>query len=205
MNEQPGATPRLILASRSAARGTLLRQAGLRFETAPAGVDEAAAKAAFRAEGASPSAAASALALLKARRASARAADALVIGADQILVCDERWYDKPADAAEAAAQLRALRCRTHTLATAVVVVSNGTRLWGHVETPRLSMRDFSEAALADHLAAMGEAITTTVGGYMLEGPGVGLFSRIEGDFFSILGLPLLPLLGFLRQHGAIAS
>ena len=196
---------RLILASRSAARQALLRQAGLVFESLPAAVDEAAVKASMRAEGATPSQAASALALLKAQRVSAKAPDALVIGADQILVCDERWYDKPADAAEAAAQLRTLRGRQHQLATAVVVARHGARLWGHVEMPRLTMRGFSEAALAEHLAATGEAITSTVGGYMLEGPGIRLFAKIEGDYFAILGLPLLPLLGFLRQHGAIGS
>jgi septum formation protein len=168
-------------------------------------VDEAAVKASLRAEGATPAQAAGALALLKAQRISARQTDALVIGADQILVCDERWYDKPADRAEGEAQLRALRGRTHTLATAVVVARNGARLWGHVEQPRLTMRPFSDEALSRHIQAMGEAITSTVGGYMLEGPGVSLFAKIEGDYFSILGLPLLPLLGFLRQHGAIPA
>lgn len=195
----------LVLASGSAARAALLRQAGLDFAVEAAAVDEAAIKAAMRAEGATPGQAASTLALLKAQRVSRRRRDALVIGADQILVCDERWYDKPIDRAAGEAQLRALRGRVHALATAVVVVRDGARLWGHIETPRLTMRDFSDAALEAHLAAMGEAITGTVGGYMIEGPGVGLFTRIEGDHFSILGLPLLALLGFLRQHGAMAS
>lgn len=195
----------LVLASASAARAALLRQAGLAFEVQAASIDEAAVKASMRAEGATPGQAASTLAMLKAQRTSTRLPDALVIGADQILVCDERWYDKPEDRAGGAAQLQALRGRTHTLATAVVVARNGTRLWGHIESPRLTMRSFSDAALAAHLDAMGESITSTVGGYMLEGPGVALFSKIEGDYFSILGLPLLPLLGFLRQHGAIPS
>lgn len=196
---------RLILASRSAARQALLRQALLIFETIPAAVDESAVKASMRAEGASPAQAAAALALLKAQRISGRETDALVIGADQILVCDERWYDKPADRAGAAAQLRALRGRSHVLVTAVAVARQGARLWSHVDSPRLTMRNFSEAALDRHLDAMGEAVTATVGAYMLEGPGVDLFARIEGDHFSILGLPLLPLLAFLRQHGAIGS
>ena len=195
----------LVLASRSAARQALLRQAGLAFEALPAAVDEGAVKASMRAEGATPAQAASALALLKAQRISTRLTDMLVIGADQILVCDERWYDNPADVAEAEAQLRALRGRAHTLVTAVVVVKNGARLWGHVDSPRLVMRAFTDEFLAAHIAAMGEAITTTVGGYMLEGPGIGLFAKIEGDYFSILGLPLLPLLGFLRQNGAIGA
>jgi septum formation protein len=195
----------LVLASRSAARQAMLRQAGLAFEAVPAAVDEAAVKASMRAEGATPQQAASALALLKAQRISAKLTDALVIGADQILVCDERWFDKPEDVAGAEAQLRALRGRAHSLATAVVVAKNGARVWGHVETPKLTMRAFSDEALAAHLAAMRDAVTTTVGGYMVEGASITLFAKLEGDWFSILGLPLLPLLGFLRQHGAIAQ
>lgn len=197
--------PRLILASRSPARQALLRQAGLAFEARPAAVDEEAVTAAMRAEGASPVQAANALALLKARRISARSPGAVVIGADQILHCEERWYSKPADRAEAASHLRSLRGRTHTLATAVVVVRDDARLWGHAESPRMTMRAFSDAALDAHLEEMGEAVTTTVGAYMVEGPGIGLFARIEGDHFSIMGLPLLPLLGFLRQHGVLAA
>jgi septum formation protein len=195
----------LILASRSEARQAMLRQAGLAFQALPANVDEGAVKASMRAEGATPAQAAAALALLKAQRISSRAGDALVIGADQILVCDERWFDKPADRADAEAQLRALRGRAHMLATAAVVARNGARLWGHVEQPRLVMRAFSDAALAAHLDAMGDAVTGTVGGYMLEGASIGLFAKVEGDWFSMLGMPLLPLLGFLRQHGAIAA
>jgi septum formation protein len=195
----------LVLASQSAARQAMLRQAGLVFEVLPAAVDEASVKASMRAEGATPQQAAGALALLKAQRISAKLPDALVIGADQILVCDERWFDKPEDVAAAEAQLRVLRGRAHTLATAVVVAKNGARIWGHAETPKLTMRAFSDAALAAHLAAMGDGVTTTVGGYMVEGASITLFAKLEGDWFSILGLPLLPLLGFLRQQGALAQ
>ncbi len=196
---------RLILASASAARQAMLAQAGLTFDVEPAAVDEDAVKASLRAEGETAQAAATALAQLKAERISARHPDAVVIGADQILVAPERWFDKPRDRAEAAEQLRQLRGRAHELATAAVVVRAGQRLWHGVATPKLTMRPFSDAALEAHLDAMGLAVTSTVGAYAIEGPGVGLFTRIDGDYFAILGLPLLPLLGFLRQHGAIAA
>jgi septum formation protein len=196
---------RIVLASASTARRAMLAQAGLAFEVEPAAVDEESLKASLRAEGETAQAAATALAQLKAERISARVPDAVVIGADQILVAPERWFDKPRDRAEAAEQLRQLRGRAHELATAAVVVRGGQRLWHAVATPKLTMRGFSDEALEAHLDAMGEAVTSTVGGYAIEGPGVGLFTKIEGDYFAILGLPLLPLLGFLRQHGAIAS
>ncbi len=198
-------TAAVVLASASAIRRTLLEQAGLSVTVRPAGVDEDAVKAAMRAEGETAEATATALAQLKAERVSARAPDDLVVGADQILVCDERWFDKPRDRDEAAEHLRHLRGRAHTLATAVVVARAGRRVWHNVATPKLTMRGFSDAALEAHLDAMGQAVTTTVGGYMVEGPGITLFSRIEGDHFAVLGLPLLPLLGFLRQHGALPN
>lgn len=196
---------RIVLASASLARRAMLAQAGLLFDVEPAAVDEDAVKASLRAEGESAQAAATALAHLKAERVSTRQPDAVVIGADQILVAPERWFDKPRDRAEAAEQLRQLRGRAHELATAAVVVRGGQRLWHGVATPKLTMRAFSDDALEAHLDAMGEALTGTVGGYAIEGPGITLFSKIEGDYFAILGLPLLPLLGFLRQHGAIPS
>lgn len=196
---------RIVLASASLARRTMLAQAGITFEVEPAAVDEDAVKASLRAEGETALAAATALAHLKAERISARNPETVVIGADQILVAPERWFDKPRDRTEAAEQLRQLRGRAHELATAAVVVRGGQRLWHGVATPKLSMRAFSDEALEAHLDAMGETLTSTVGGYAIEGPGITLFSKIEGDYFAILGLPLLPLLGFLRQHGAIAS
>lgn len=192
--------PRLILASASPARHAMLEAAGLRFETRPAHVDEAAIKESAHAEGASASDTAVLLAELKAARVAMREPDAMVIGADQLLVCEGNWFDKPDSLAAARAQLSALRGKTHVLVTAVLCQRGGSRLWHHIAEPRLRMRSFSDAWLEGYLAAEGERVLGSVGAYRLEGPGIQLFDCIEGDHFSILGLPLLPLLGFLRQH-----
>ncbi len=197
-------SPRLILASASASRRALLEQAGLRFEARAAHIDEAAVKRAGRAEGATADDTALLLADLKARRIARTAGDALVIGCDQLLVCDGAWFDKPSDVAGARRQLRTLRGQTHTLVTAVLCLRDGQRVWHHVARPKLTMRGFSDAFLEAYLAAEGEALTTTVGAYRLEGLGVHLFDAVEGGHAAILGLPLLPLLGFLRQHGVLA-
>lgn len=198
-------SPRLILASASPARQALLIGAGLAFEVRPAAVDEVEVKRSARAEGVSADDAALLLAELKAHRIARLAPDALVIGCDQLLVCGDRWFDKPADMAEARAQLQALRGRTHTLVTAVLCQSGDRRLWQHIARPRLTMRAFSDAFLADYLALEGTNVVATVGAYRLEGPGMHLFEAVAGDHAAILGLPLLPLLGFLRQHGVIGS
>ena len=195
--------PPLILASQSSARAALLRGAGLRFEARAARVDEAAAKAAAQAEGASAADAALFLAGLKAARI--RDPDALVIGADQILVCEDTWFDKPATPGEARAHLQALRGRTHTLETAIVCHRGGQEVWRHVARPRLAMRPFSNAFLDAYLAAEGDAVLASVGAYRLEGLGAQLFDRVEGEHAAVLGLPLLPLLGFLRQHGVLLA
>ena len=195
--------PRLILASKSAARAAVLRSAGLEFEAQPARVDEDAVKAAAKADGASPGDTAFLLAGLKAQRV--RDPDALVIGADQILVCAGRWFDKPASLAEARAHLQALRDRTHTLETALVCYRDGREVWRHLARPRLTMRAFSDAFLDAYLRFEGEAVLASVGAYRLEGLGAQLFSRVEGDHAAVLGLPLLPLLGFLRQHGVLLA
>lgn len=195
--------PPLILASQSTARAALLTAAGLRFEVQPARVNEAAAKQACRAEGADAGETALTLAGLKARRI--RDAEALVIGADQILVCGETWFDKPADLDGARTQLQALRGQTHRLVTAVVCLRGGREVWRHVTEPRLRMRGFSDAFLEEYLAAEGDAILACVGAYRLEGLGVHLFDDVQGEHSAILGLPLLPLLGFLRQHGVVAN
>jgi septum formation protein len=199
------ATPVLILASASKARRAVLEGAGLRFETRIAGVDEAAIKEAAQAEGISPDEAALILADAKAERVAARAPDALVIGADQLLVCDGAWFDKPPDMAAARAHLQRLRGRRHELVTALVVHRGGRRIWQHMAKPRLTMRDFSDAFLEAYLAAEGEVLLSSVGAYRLEGHGAQLFDRIEGDQPAILGLPLLPLLGFFRQHGVLLA
>jgi septum formation protein len=197
------AAPALILASASKARRAVLEGAGLQFETRVAGVDEAAIKEAAQAEGISADEAALILADAKAERVARTVPDALVIGADQLLVCDGTWFDKPPDMAAARTHLQRLRGRRHELVTALVCHRGGQRIWQHVSKPRLTMRDFSDAFLDAYLATEGEALLSSVGAYRLEGHGAQLFDRIEGDQPAILGLPLLPLLGFLRQHGVL--
>ena len=193
-------TPRLVLASASASRRALLEHAGLRFSAQAAAVDEAAAKQSARDSGATAADTALLLAEMKAARIARREPDALVIGCDQLLVCGNRWFDKPADRAEARAHLCALRGQTHELVTAVLCLRAGRRIWHHVARPRLTMRAFGDDFLDAYLAAEGDAVTTTVGAYRLEGLGVHLFNAVEGEYAAILGLPLLPLLSFLRQH-----
>ena len=200
----PGAAPTpLILASGSAIRATVLRNAGLTFEVMPPAVDEDEVKRALQAERASAEACATALAELKAQRVSAKRPDALVIGADQMLECDGAWFDKPSDRAGAAAHLRALRGKTHALVGAVVLAQGGRILWRHVERARLTMRAFDDAFIQTYLDAVGDPVLQSVGAYQLEGLGVHLFSHIDGDHYMILGLPLLPLLDILRQHKVV--
>jgi septum formation protein len=201
MNEASG--PGLVLASASASRAAVLRQAGLAVVQDPAGVDEEMVKQSLRAEDADAAHVAGALADLKAQQVSRRHAGAFVIGADQMLECNGVWYDKPVDADHARAHLMALRGKTHQLITAAVAVRDGARLWRHVEHAHLSMRPFSDAFLDAYLGEVGNAACQSVGAYQLERLGAQLFSRIDGDYFSILGLPLLPLLDFLRGHGIV--
>ena len=195
--------PRLILASQSRFRAAMLADAGVVAEPMPAHVDEAEVKAAARAEGRTAADAALLLAGLKAERIARRHPDALVIGGDQILVCDGEWFDKPPDIATARDHLRRLRGRTHRLETAILCQRGAQRVWHHVASPELTMRRFSDAFLERYLALEGDVLTTTVGAYRVEGPGVQLFDRITGEHAAIMGLPLLPLLGFLRQHGVL--
>lgn len=195
--------PPLILASASTARRTLLEGAGLCFTLAPAAIDEDAIKRRMRADGASAEAAAGCLADAKAREVASGWPEAVVIGADQILVCEDTWFDKPRDVPAAREQLRRLRGRTHTLATVAVCRMGQQRLWEVAASPRLTMRAFGDAFLEAYLAAEGDGLTGSVGAYRLEGRGVQLFSGIEGDHATILGLPLLPLLAFLREHGLL--
>jgi septum formation protein len=195
--------PPLILASGSATRAGLLRAAGLDFTVMTPGVDEAAIKDAAQAEGIPPADAALLLAEAKAERISRRNPDALVIGADQLLVCEGAWFDKPADAEAARDQIARLAGRRHELVTAVLCHRGGARVWQHVAVPRLTMRALRPEVIAGYVAAEGEAVTTSVGAYRVEGLGLRLFSRIEGEHSEILGLPMLPLLAFLRQHGVL--
>jgi len=200
----PGA-PRLILASASPSRAMVLRQAGLAALSEPAQVDEAEVKAGLEAEGAGAREIAETLAELKAQNVSRRRPGAIVIGADQMLECEDAWFDKPSDLDQAAAHLRSLSGRTHRLISAVCVVRDGVRLWHHIAEARLTMRPLSEDFIADYLTVVGPAALTSVGAYQLEGLGAQLFTRVEGDYFTILGLPLLPLMDFLRNHGVMAT
>ena len=193
----------LVLASASPTRARLLAAAGLGFAVEAAGIDEAAVKRRLAAARASAGDCALALAAEKARAVSHRRPAAFVIGADQLLACGEEWFDKPADLAAARAQLKRLSGKTHELATAVCVTRGDEQLWSHLSRPRLTMRILDDAFLDGYLAAEGEAVLGSVGAYRLEGRGVQLFARIEGDHFAILGLPLLELLGFLRERGML--
>ena len=194
---------KLVLASGSASRRRLLEAAGVPFEAVPAAVDEDEVKRSMKAEGAEAFDVAEALAELKAQRVSPRFPGTLVLGADQMLVCDGAWFDKPADLEGAAAHLRRLSGRPHHLLTVLCLVRDGTRIWHHRDRAELTMRPLGEAAIRAYLDAVGEAALSSVGGYQLEGRGIQLFRSISGDFFGILGLPLLPLLDMLRTHGVI--
>ena len=194
---------RLILASQSLARRALLEGAGLTFEALSAAVDEASIKESARAEGHSAADTAILLADAKAARIARRHPDATIIGADQLLVCEGEWFDKPVDIAAAREHLHRLRNRAHELVTAVVVWRNGQRAWHHLATPRLTMRDFSEAFLDEYLAREGAFVTQSVGAYRLEGMGIQPMRDIRGEHTAILGLPLLPLLAYLRDAGIL--
>lgn len=193
----------LILASQSETRASLLRAAGVAVEVVPARVDEAAIKAGLALDGAPPRDVADALAELKARRVAARAPGLRVLGADQVLVCEDRLFDKPASQAEAREQLAFLRGRTHELLSAAVIFEDGTPVWRHVGRAVLKVRPFSDAFLDDYIARQGDTLLTTVGAYRLEAEGAQLFSHVQGDYFAILGLPLLEVLGFLRTRGMV--
>ncbi|GLQ04936.1 Maf family protein [Sneathiella chinensis] len=190
----------VILASASPARADLLRKAGLEFDILPARVDEDEMKHSLHAAGVSASETAVSLAELKAMRISKDFPNALVIGADQMLECGQVWFDKPVDMAHAKAHLAALRGRTHSLHNAVCVVKTSAVIWHHVNEAKMTMRNFSAEFLDHYLETSGEDILHSVGAYQLEGHGAQLFNRVDGDFFSILGLPLLPLIDFLRGH-----
>ena len=194
----------VILASKSAARRAVLDGAGVPYEALVAGVDEDAVKASLLAEGAGPRDIADALAELKAIRVS-RGRREFVIGSDQTLDLDGQLYDK-ADSVEAARErLELLRGKTHRLHSAVVVAKEGAPIWREVVTASLTMREFSDAFLEAYLASEGPHALGSVGCYRLEGPGAQLFSKIEGDYFAILGLPLMGLLDLLRRHGELPA
>lgn len=194
----------IVLASASASRAAILHAAGVPFMVASSGVDEEAVKARMLAESAGPDTIARGLAELKARSVSERIG-ALVVGADQTLDLDGVLYDKPCDLAESRERLRALRGRRHRLHAGVAVARQGEVLWSALDTATLAMRSFSDDFLEAYLEREGEAVTSSTGAYLLEGGGIQLFEAIEGDYFSILGLPLLGLLAFLREAGALLT
>ncbi len=196
-------SPSVILASASRSRQRLLADAGVEVVAEPAPVDEAEVKEALRAEGANALQVAETLAELKARHVSRRHPETLVIGADQMLVCEKVWFDKPGDMTQAADHLRQLAGKRHELLTAVSVMRGGEVLWHHNDMARLTMRPFNDVFIKDYLAAVGDLALQSVGAYQLEGRGAQLFQKVEGDFFTILGLPLLPLLDFLRNHEVV--
>lgn len=197
---------RLLLASRSATRRRMLEAAGVSFESVAATLDEEAEKAALRKKGAGAHALAGTLALRKALSAEDASVEDLVIGSDQTLERDDgTMLDKPISRQDALAQLRSLSGRVHRLHSAAVIVEAGQAAWSFTETVELAVRPLGDAFLEAYLDREYEAIGGSVGGYRIEGPGAQLFERIEGSHFAILGMPLLPLLAYLRTRGFLPS
>lgn len=192
---------KLILASTSRIRGELLAKAGLTFEAVSPQVNETEMKR--HSPGLSPGNLAKKLATTKAVSVTNQNPGALVIGADQVLNLEGRAFDKPGSPDAARRQLMDLRGHRHVLETALTCARDGQIVWEHLGQAVLTMRDFSDEFLEDYLRKLGADVTTSVGGYKLEGLGIQLFDRIEGDYFTILGLPLLPLLEFLRREGVV--
>jgi len=197
---------KLILASQSSSRRAMLSAAGIPYDAMASAVDEEAAKAALKREGIEARGLADALAELKSLKLSTRHPTDLVLGCDQVLVlADGSLLDKPKDRDEAGAQLRQMRGSVIRLISAAVISEGGTPVWRHVDVARLTMRPFSEGFLSLYLDSEWPAISGCVGCFRLEGLGVQLFSRIEGSHFTILGLPFIPLLDYLRTRGVVAS
>jgi septum formation protein len=201
----PGGPP-VILASGSRARAELLAAAGVPFTAVPALVDEAGLRDALRGEGVQAEEAAVAIAEMKAAHVAARAPEAaIVLGSDQLLDLDGDWLEKPADRRAAKAQLARLRGRRHRLISAVVAFRGGSRVWHDVDRATLTLRPFNDAFLDHYLDAAGEAVLGCVGAYQLEGLGAQLMARVDGAHPTVLGMPLLPLLQFLRDQGVLPA
>lgn len=203
MKMTPGPEHRLILASKSKSRASVLRAAGLEFTQIGSGVDEEALKDGLRAEGATVAKQADLLAETKALKVSI-SHGGIVLGCDQMLDLDGQGLDKASTREEAREVLKRLRGKTHILQSAIVACIEGAPVWRHLSQPRLRVRNFSDAFLEDYLNAIGDAAFESVGCYQIEGRGAQLFDRIDGDYFSILGMPLLPLLQWLRDRGTLA-
>lgn len=196
-------TSKLVLASSSPFRRMLMENAGLAFEAHAADIDERAVEAPLEKSGATPDQVALVLAEAKAIEVSRRFADALVIGSDQTMSLGTQVFHKPKDLADAANHLRMLAGMTHRLNSAVAVVRDGEVLWQHVAHAELTMRLLTDDFIARHLQRVGTKALASVGAYQLEGEGIQLFEKIDGDYFTILGLPMLPLLAKLRELDAI--
>ncbi|HMO06831.1 MAG TPA: nucleoside triphosphate pyrophosphatase [Paracoccaceae bacterium] len=197
--------PPIVLASSSETRLRILRAAGLPVTAQSPRIDEETVRSALGAEGAHPRDIADALAEMKARKIAERTPGAVVIGCDQVLEVDRRAWGKAPTRDEARRQLTALRGRSHRLLSAIVLYHDGQPQWRHIGEARLTMRDFSDDWLDGYLTRNWDDLRHSAGGYLVEAEGVRLFSAIEGDWFTILGLPLLPLLGYLGQRGFIAT
>lgn len=199
--------PHIILASASRSRRAMLSAAGVAFDVVPSSVDERAIREALGDEETEiePDDVADILARAKAEDVSRLHPDALVIGSDQVLALGEDIYEKPANMAEARAHLMSFRGQVHELHAAVAIAENGVTVWSTTETAALTMRPFSTKFLDAYLAQAGDMVLQSVGAYQLEGLGIQLFEKIDGDYFTILGMPLLPLLGELRRRKVISQ
>lgn len=195
----------IVLASQSQSRRALLAGAGVAFDAAASDVDETSIKLQCKTDGLDVAMTALELARAKAAVVQQHHMDALVIGADQMLEFEGEWYDKPVDMAAARRQLSAFAGKTHVLHSALVVLGPEGEAWSHVEPARIMMRDFSTDFLDAYLDAVGDDVLKSVGGYFMEGPGVQMFARVDGDFFTVLGLPMTPLLAALRDLGALQT
>ena len=195
----------LILASQSSARKALLQQAGIRYEVHTAAIDEAAIREAAQAEGASSDDIAILLAEMKAERIAATHGDAMIIASDQILVCDGVIYGKPQTMAQAHAQLAALSGKRHQLISAVILFDKAKRIWHHIARPEISFHHLDDKMISDYLAYFGDQALHSPGSYFLEGAGIHLFADIFGDYYAILGLPMMALLPQLKRHGLVLT
>ncbi len=195
----------LVLASGSRTRARMLESAGVAIEIAVPNIDEPELMASLRAAGDNVERVAEALAEMKAMRVAPRFPGRFVLGCDQMLECDGQWLDKAQNRDEARAQLKMLRGRSHNLVTSAVLVRDDERIWHTTDVAEMRMRDFSDAFLESYIGRAGDEILRSVGAYQLEGIGAQLFEKVEGDFFTILGLPLLAVLAILREHQVVAT